>query len=692
MARQRRRAPQALHSGAEIGSYRLLSILGQGGMSTVYRARHKNELFSAARGEVALKLINPDFTSNETFCRRFAQEAQLGFQLSHPHLIKTYELIEDRDMLGLVMEYIPGVTLGRLIRVDGHSLDEYLPLLAALVDVLSYIHGEGVIHRDLKPGNIRVRPNGAPVLLDLGIAKSEASQARLTQTGDAMGTVLYMAPEQMDSKHVDHREDQYSLALIIYELMTGRFPWGEVDSNFQIYRLKTDGHLLDLSEAEQLGPLHAPLRRALESEPSGRYESCAGFFEALVTAHGGERSTLPPMPPLQTLLGPEALSPERTEVSTGARSMHDEESHALTNNDGLSTAETISTPAPSDPRMGELPTATSHEVLGIQQRAGFNEGALAEERSDELTEQMLDFSPPRFSWRRVIEIIAVILIFSISWKLYQRWEQTEAQSQDLRAELRAIQERERSPLTQLWRSRSPAMRARELGIEWIEIPGGRYQLGADEPAATGPEVTINTFWLSKREITVAQYQQCVEVGACSATSAPYDCYQGPEQLELPINCVSWFQARQFSLWVGGTEWEYAARSGGRQQMYPWGSEEATCERAVLSEEGAGCGAGQASPPCSRPTGVSDQGICDLAGNLAEWVLDRYVLPAGSPRPAVRDNAPLCHLPQCAGEDTERVYRGGALNQSAAFLRAGLRTGRADDAQVDFIGFRPKRLD
>ena len=109
----------------------------------------------------------------------------------------------------------------------------------------------------------------------------------------------------------------------------------------------------------------------------------------------------------------------------------------------------------------------------------------------------------------------------------------------------------------------------------------------------------------------------------------------------------------------------------------------------MNEEGAGCGAGQAAVPCSKADGASAEGICDLAGNLAEWVLDRADLNQQRVTFS-RTQAPLCDRLRCSAEGVERVYRGGAFNLSGAFLRAELRTGRRDAAQVDFIGFRPRR--
>ncbi len=231
------------------------------------------------------------------------------------------------------------------------------------------------------------------------------------------------------------------------------------------------------------------------------------------------------------------------------------------------------------------------------------------------------------------------------------------------------------------------------GIAWVRIPGGSFQMGSDagesdeKPVHT---VHVSSFELMKTEVTVGQYRKCVEAGACTApndkSSATY-CnwgYSGRE--DHPVNCVDWLQAQAFAKWAGGrlpteAEWEYAARSGGESWTYPWGDEEATCSRAILSDGGNGCGEGRTWPVCSKPAGNSTHGVCDLAGNVWEWVQDGY---HDSYSGAPGDGRAW------EGGASDRVVRGGSWYIIASGLRASARMGVAPSFRLYALGFRLAR--
>ena len=174
-------------------------------------------------------------------------------------------------------------------------------------------------------------------------------------------------------------------------------------------------------------------------------------------------------------------------------------------------------------------------------------------------------------------------------------------------------------------------------IEWVTINGGRFILGADYPGYhfedTKPahKVTIKTFEMSKTAVTVEQYAECVNKKKCEEPETrDWNCNWGkPGKEQHPINCVDWDQANQYARFKGArlpseAEWEYAARSGGRDQKYPWGNEEPSCDRVVFYGNGSyGCGTGGTMPVCSKLAGNTAQGLCDMAGNVAQWVQDQY---------------------------------------------------------------------
>jgi formylglycine-generating enzyme required for sulfatase activity len=182
------------------------------------------------------------------------------------------------------------------------------------------------------------------------------------------------------------------------------------------------------------------------------------------------------------------------------------------------------------------------------------------------------------------------------------------------------------------------------GMEWVSLPGGSFRMGSEEGQADEKpvrRVTLGGFEMARTETTVGQYRACVEAGACR--SPHWDdgaCYVwtgggtgkgvAPSSLRgerQPIVCVDWHQAKAFCEWAGGrlpteAEWEYAARSGGKAKKYPWGDATATCARAVMNEgSGIGCGKDRTWPVCSKPAGNTEQGLCDMAGNVWEWVSD-----------------------------------------------------------------------
>ena len=236
-----------------------------------------------------------------------------------------------------------------------------------------------------------------------------------------------------------------------------------------------------------------------------------------------------------------------------------------------------------------------------------------------------------------------------------------------------------------------AARQGKAGIEWVTIPSGSFTMGAGDWADTKPprRVTVKSFQMAKTLVTVAQYKACVDAGACTAPDTGGHCNWGvPGRALHPINCVDWDQAAAFSAWAGGrlpseAEWEYAARSAGQDWKYPWGDEDATCGRAVISEGGIdGCGRDSTWPVCLKPKGNTEQGLCDMAGNAWEWVQDWYH--------ESYKGAPIDGSAWESPAGTERLFRGGSGYGDAVFARSALRTNYAPGYRHSYLGFRPAR--
>lgn len=241
----------------------------------------------------------------------------------------------------------------------------------------------------------------------------------------------------------------------------------------------------------------------------------------------------------------------------------------------------------------------------------------------------------------------------------------------------------------------PSAGAPAKPVEWVAIPAGQFNMGTDsgetllQDAKPVREVAIETFEMSKTAVTVEQYAQCVTLGGCTEPLSGGDhCNWGAPGRQLhPVNCVSWDQAVQYAGFMGArlpseSEWEYAATSGGRNQKYPWGNEEPGCDKAVLSGKSGDCARGTL-PVCSKPAGNTAQGLCDMAGNVWQWVQDKY-------RSSYAGGAADGSAFEGAGEGS-RVIRGGSFQDSGALtLRADNRASFAPDARVYTVGFRLAR--
>jgi formylglycine-generating enzyme required for sulfatase activity len=239
----------------------------------------------------------------------------------------------------------------------------------------------------------------------------------------------------------------------------------------------------------------------------------------------------------------------------------------------------------------------------------------------------------------------------------------------------------------------PGYKASGSPVEFITLPGGEFAMGLDgsnvfaQDAKPVHKVTIKTFEISKTEVTVAQYRECVLNGQCTEPrSGDHANWGQPGRDSYPVNKVTWTQATQYAKFKNArlpseAEWEYAARSGGKNWQYPWGNEAATCRRAVMMDgDDFGCGTEETMPVCSKPEGNTVQSLCDMAGNVREWVQDGYRESyAGAPVNG-----------QAVEGGSERVLRGGSFTSSdVEAMWAGSRASDSDYASYK-AGFRIAR--
>jgi serine/threonine-protein kinase len=280
------------------GRYRLLQIIGEGGMGRIYRAEQ------IATGQpVAVKVLHPDFVNDEQVVQRFEREAKLTTQLSHPNIVKVIEFGEWNGRLFLAMEMLAGKSLRDLLDRGGGkgrrqlTVKRTLMIMRPILEALEYAHGLGVVHRDLKPENIMVVPGRGVFspevvkLLDFGIAKlgnhSERTTQKLTQHGLVLGTPDYMPPEQAVGQEADARSDLYSCGVIIYQMLTGRRPFEAASSlDVLVMHLNTQPKPLRAAADGAWIPqaVERAVMRALSKRPDERFQSARELRQALERA------------------------------------------------------------------------------------------------------------------------------------------------------------------------------------------------------------------------------------------------------------------------------------------------------------------------------------------------------------------------------------------------------------------------
>ena len=258
-----------LLTGDRVGAYEIMHEIGRGGMGVVYCARDVN------LGRLtAIKLLPPDLLDDESSKARLRQEARAISILQHPNIAMIYTVEYWNEAPCLCMEYIDGERLDIWSQAPPKSIDQRIAIARQIVSALAAAHNAGLVHRDLKPGNILVRNDGVPKLLDFGIARRLGSATASTQTGNTPGTLVYMSPEQVSHIEVDTRSDIFSLGVVFYELFTGRRPF-EGDNELALaYSIVNEKPEPPVEIAPEIFPdLEQMLLQMLEKDPAKRFKN-----------------------------------------------------------------------------------------------------------------------------------------------------------------------------------------------------------------------------------------------------------------------------------------------------------------------------------------------------------------------------------------------------------------------------------
>ncbi len=279
------------------GRYRLDELVGQGGMATIFLS-HDTQLGR----EVAVKLLRPEYLRDPDFSSRFRQEAQNAASLNHPNVVSVFDYGEDPSGPYIVMEYVDGEDLAAILRRNGAlPASQSTRIAAAVGRALAAAHARGIVHRDVKPGNVLIGRDGRVKVVDFGIARAVA-EAQMTLPGTTFGSVHYFSPEQARGEPATSESDIYALGIVLYEMLTGSRPW-EGDSAASVALARLSGPAPDPAAVRSSVPpdLAAITRRALAPLPGDRFSSAAVMADALEAsreaATGGAAAYPPPTQP-----------------------------------------------------------------------------------------------------------------------------------------------------------------------------------------------------------------------------------------------------------------------------------------------------------------------------------------------------------------------------------------------------------
>ncbi len=253
--------------------FKIVSELGSGGMGIVYQA-----VDVLLEREVAIKQLRTEFSRTPDVAGRFLREAKIQARLNHPNITHLLTCIQEGEVFYIVMEFVSGTPLNKLIPMPYHRL---LPLAMQMLDSLEYAHGMGVLHRDIKPDNVMITPNGTVKIMDFGIAHVLGS-TRHTREKVIMGTLEYISPERITGKDPERGSDIYSLGAVLFEALTGRLPF-EAQSEFELLRqhLETPPPPVRSLVPDCPEWIELIINKALAKNPAERFASCAEMIAAL---------------------------------------------------------------------------------------------------------------------------------------------------------------------------------------------------------------------------------------------------------------------------------------------------------------------------------------------------------------------------------------------------------------------------
>ncbi len=714
-------------TGQRLGQYLILERISKGATSTVYKA-HQEKL----ERYVAVKVLSPHFIDEEGFLERFKQEARAVAQLDHPNILPVYDFDQVGDVVYIVMKYVDTGTLKDLM---GTPMD-----LRVAVDIctqvglaLGYAHRQGVVHRDVKPGNILLGEGNWALLTDFGLAKIRVGDRKLTKSGIGMGTPDYMSPEQAQGLPVDGRADLYSLGCMLHEMLTGRVPF-EADSGMAVVVKHITEPPRPPREFNPQLPLavEQAIMRTLEKDSARRYQSAEAMVADLARAVGRtDQLVLPdhlPTPASAARPVPARAAATVAETRpvavvqarlTSTRVWLREKRPALavaTRQVGEWLAAQLWRIGRGLRRLAGVVAARSRRAFESvrasvsAQRAGRQAATsagkskrsrktapapLAGTFADRL--RLAISSAGAGGGRRYLGIAGAAIALLVLLMLALRPAgDTSAQSTPAEGAVASPAKTLVAPTETVSPKptgaqptpESTSTPLPEAPSGMVAVTGGTFKMGATGGAFDADEtpphwVTVNPFYIDVVEVTVAQYARFVG-GSGYVTNAEkkgdattWRSANSPDRQRFPVNRVSWNDADIFCRWYGKrlpteAEWELAAK-GFTTNVYSWGNT-FSVDRANTFERGVGQPIAIATLANAGPFGAYD-----MVGNVWEWVADWYGGNYYATSPADSPTGPASGL--------ERVIRGGSFKSTGDRATTTIRRKASQDGWSDDVGFR-----
>jgi serine/threonine protein kinase len=654
--------------GKIFGGYRITEKIAQGGMAAVYRGVDRR-----LGRDVAIKLVLGGRQYSEVFLKRFRREIRALGKLMHPHIVPLLDFGSIHGVPYLVMPYLSGGTIQEMI---GKVWDWYdaAQIIIPIGQSIAYAHSNGIIHRDIKPANILLTESGEPMLSDFGLMKMLKEEQSADLTGSGMvGTPDFMAPEQWVGEAVP-QTDIYALGIIFYVMITGHLPYEAASAPEIMFKHISESHVPPRKHVPDI-PIEVEMviERALRKDYQKRYATMAEFVtevEQLTNRlHSREMANNSKsvsrrsgkVGKFQWMAFKLRLRSLPTWVWAGVvffilafvgiLSLYFISQNFINWQDSVATAQAVSvnTTTPDQLALVNEPQVTETATITATTQPT---------RTTASTRQPL---PSTSTSTAAVTITPT---------------NSPSATKDLSLEIGSTKV---SPVDEML---------------MMYIPEGLFEMGArdeDEEAKDDEKprhtVYLDAFWMDQTEVTVGQYMQCVDAGACpkpiKIDSRTRGFYFGNEPfLNHPVINVNWYQANDYCLWAGRrlpteAEWEKAATSQQENGLYPWGSR-LDCSLANYFQGPGGC-KGDTNPVDEYQNGASLYGVLGLAGNVWEWVSDWYDAEYYSKSPEENPKGPNL--------GTYNVTRGGTFSQAPSALRITNRGLNAPNVYRDNGGFR-----